>query len=273
MALGAGEDRVDRWLAAGRLHRLHVGVYAVGHRALAPRGRWMAAVLACGPDAALSHASAGALLDVRASSAVLVDVAVAERIGRARPGIRVHRPKVWAPEDRTVVDGIPCTTVARTLVDLAGVLKPPALERAVERAARTQVLDVRAIADVLERVDRPRGVRALRRALAIAASAPFTRSELERRFLALCRDAGLPQPLTNAHVETSPGQWIEVDFLWPTKGLAVETDGWATHGTPLAVRRDRRRDRALRAAGWEVERFDWTEVVLDPAGTVNALRR
>jgi hypothetical protein len=233
----------------------------------------MAAVLACGPDAALSHASAGALLDLRASSAFLVDVAVAERIGRARPGIRVHRPKVWAPEDRTVVDGIPCTTVARTLVDLAGVLKPQALERAVERAARAHVLDVRAIAEVLERVDRPRGVRALRGALAIAATVPFTRSELERRFLALCRDAGLPQPLTNAHVETSPGQWIEVDFLWPTKGLAVETDGWATHGTPFAARRDRLRDRALRAAGWEVERFDWTEVVLDPAGTVNALRR
>ncbi|HEU4974770.1 MAG TPA: type IV toxin-antitoxin system AbiEi family antitoxin domain-containing protein [Baekduia sp.] len=271
--LGIARGEIDSWRQRGRLHPLHVGVYAVGHRALPPGAHFLAAVLAAGPGAALSHASAAAHLGLRPSRARLVDVMVPRSGERARDGIRFHRPKIFGPEDVRVFDSIPTTTVARTLVDLAGVVRFEPLELAVEQAERLRMLDVKAIADVLARISRPRGVRNLRRCLGPERlDATLTKSRLERRFLQLCRIAGLPRPLVNQRVEVSPGLWPEVDFLWPAERLVVETDSWRYHGTPTEARRDRRRDRQLRAAGYRVERFMWDDVLEDPTGVAAALR-
>src|SRR3954454_21252151 len=205
-ALGIGDGDIARWAATGRLHRVHAGVYAVGHRSLTPKARCSAAVLACGAGAVVSHASAAALLGLRTTRAAVVDVSVPDRSGRRQPGLRIHRPSVFDAVDSSLVEGIPCTTVARTLVDLAGVVPPPALERAVEAAYRTGVLDIAGIVGVLERVSRPRGVRALRRIVGDELlGTVMTRSRMERMFRALCLDAGLPMPISNTHVEVLPG--------------------------------------------------------------------
>lgn len=271
-ALGISKQQVSTWIASGHLHPVHDAVYAVGHRALPAGGHQLAAVLAGGPGAALSHASAAGHLGLRTSRASVVDVMVPRSGERARNGIRFHRPKIFGTEDVRVVDGIPTTTVARTLVDLAGVVRFEPLELAVEQAERLGVLDVKAIADVLARISRPRGVRNLRRCLGPERlDGSLTASRLERGFLALCRAAGLDRPLVNHRVEVAPGQWLKVDFLWPAYRLVVETDGWAFHGTPTAMRRDRRRDRELRAAGYRVERFTWDDVVGDSRGVIATL--
>jgi very-short-patch-repair endonuclease len=274
VALAVSEDQITRWLDGGRLLRLHEGVYAVGHRALPRGGHFMAAVLAGGGDAALSHCSGAAHMGLRPSSAAVVDVMVPRSGERDREGIRFHRPKIYGPEDRWTYDGIPCTTVARTLVDLGAVLKFHQLERAVEQAEVLGVLDVKAIADVLARISRPRGVRNLRRCLgAERLDASLTQSVAERDFLTLCRDAGFPRPALQHPIEHAPGRWHHVDFAWPDRALAIEIDGWAFHGTRTAARRDRRLDREIRAAGWRVERFMRDDLVDAPEVVLAALHR
>jgi very-short-patch-repair endonuclease len=274
LELGCTRQQIDWWTLAGWLHRVHEGVYTVGHRDLPRGGFFMAAVLAGGKGAALSHASCAAHLGLRSSSAAVVDVMVPRSGERDREGIRFHRPRMYGPEDRWIFDGIPCTTVARTLVDLGAVLKFHQLERAVEQAEVLGVLDVRAIADVLARISRPRGVRNLRRCLgAERLDASLTQSVAERDFLTLCRDAGLPRPTLQHPIEHAPGRWHKVDFAWPDTALAIEIDGWAFHGTRTAARRDRRLDREIRAAGWRVERFMRDDLVDAPQVVIAALRR
>jgi very-short-patch-repair endonuclease len=193
--------------------------------------------------------------------------------GAGSDGIRFHRPKIYGPEDRWIFDGIPCTTVARTLVDLGAVLRLHQLERAVEQAEMLRLLDVKAIADVLARISRPRGVRNLRRCLgAERLDASLTQSVAERDFLALCRDAGLPRPSLQHPIEHAPGRWHKVDFAWPAHAVAIEIDGWTFHGTRAAARRDRRLDREIRAAGWRVERFMRDDLVDTPEVVIGALR-
>jgi hypothetical protein len=273
LALGCTAQQVDWWVLTGRLHRLHVGVYAVGHRNLPRGGHFMAAVLAGGADAVLSHSSAAAHLGLRSSSASVVDVTVPRNGERDRDGIRFHRPKVYDPEDRWTFDGIPCTTTARTIVDLGAVLKLHQLERAIEQAELLGVLDTKAIADVLARISRPRGVRNLRRALGSERlDASLTQSGLERRFLELCRDAGLPRPTLQHPIEHAPGRWHKVDFAWPDVRLVVEVDGAEVHGTHAATRRDRRLDREIRDRGWRVERFIGDDVIDTPQAVLIALR-
>jgi hypothetical protein len=192
---------------------------------------------------------------------------------RDREGIRFHRPKVYAPEDRFVFDDIPCTTVARTLVNLGAVLRLHQLERAVEQAELLEVLDIKAVADVLARIARPRGVRNLRRCLgAERLGAALTQSGIERRFLRLCLDAGLARPVLQHPIELAPGRWHKVDFAWPDRRLAVEIDGGAVHTTRTAARRDRRLDREIRDAGWRVERFMEDDVVDTPEVVLVAVR-
>jgi very-short-patch-repair endonuclease len=272
-ALGATDDQVELWFAAGWLHRVHEGVYAVGHRALPRGGASMAAVLAGGEGAVLSHRSAACHLGLLSWSPRQVDVMVPRSGERDREGIRFHRPKVYGPEDRWAFDGIPCTTVARTLVDLGAVLKLHQLERAVEQAELLQTLDVKAIADVLARIARPRGVRNLRRCLgAERLDASVAQSTLERRFLRLCLDAGLPRPVLQHPIEIAPGRRHEVDVAWPELRLAIEVDGGAIHTTRTAARRDRRLDRQIRDAGWRVERFMEDDIVDTPEIVLTALR-
>jgi very-short-patch-repair endonuclease len=236
--LGLGEHGIAERVRTKRLHRLHRGVYAVGHDALRPEARWLAAVLACGEEAVLSHASAAAHWGIRRSAAVRIDVTVPSRSGRTRRrGIRIHRSGRLAAEEVTVHEDIPTTTVARTLLDLADALTTGALKRTIAEAEYLRLLDMTSLIAAVQANPGRRGARVL----TIARAEPeWTRSELEDRFLEMVERRGLPRPLVNATVEG-----YEVDFLWPADKLIVELDGFAAHGTRSAFERNRRRDRRL----------------------------
>jgi hypothetical protein len=202
------------------------------------------------------------------------DAAVRRRRHRAAqrsrdgvPGIRLHRSRCLDARDTTNHEGIPITTIARTLLDLAATVRPDRLERALAQAERLQLYDDRAITDVLERANGHRGKAALTRAT--AGEPKLTRSELEARFLALVRRAGLPEPLSNFTLDALDHGPCEVDYYWPSHRLIVETDGWETHGTKAAFKSDRRKDAALTSAGYRVMRFTYDDVVFD-ADTVVA---
>jgi very-short-patch-repair endonuclease len=230
-------------------------VYAVGHLALTVDSRRMAAVLACGRGALLSHRAAGALQALLSWSPHL-DVTVAGGGRKPRDGLVVHRSRSLVDEDRDSVRGIPVTSVARTLVDLAEVLDERRLARAVREAEVRRAFDLDAIERVLARVRGRAGTRRLGRVLAAYRSdLQFTRSEAERRFLELCERHGLPAPSTNV--------WVgghEVDAFWMDASLAVEVDGVAVHRTADAFQRDRSRDRALAAVGIQVVRVTWADL-------------
>jgi very-short-patch-repair endonuclease/predicted transcriptional regulator of viral defense system len=243
-ALGFTKYAVHRRVRAGRLRALYRGVYAVGHRALTTKGRWLAAVLACGPNAVLSHRAALALWELAPVPSGPIDVTVIRSGGRGQPGIRRHCVRSMRREDRTVLDAIPVTTVARALLDYAQTTNPQQLRAAVEAAERLQRLDGRAIQDLLARSP-GRATARLRTAVAqITGPAPWTRSELERAFLALVREAGLPEPQANVIVAGHL-----VDFHWPAAKLVVEVDGYAFHRGRASFEADRHRDLDLQLAG------------------------
>jgi Transcriptional regulator, AbiEi antitoxin/Protein of unknown function (DUF559) len=244
-ALGFDRDAVRRRVASGRLHPLYRGVYAVGHTVVSGHGRWLAAVMACGEGAVLSHRSAAALWGIRPSAAARVDVTVSHTSGvRATRAIAVHRSR--RPVTATRHEGIPVTTPGQTLADLATALPRRALEKAAEMAEALR-LDFRIPAG------HP-GEARLRAAMAHDLSTT-TRSPLEDEFLELCDAHGIPRPLVNAVVEGH-----EVDFCWPEQRLIVETDGHAHHGTRAEFERDRARDARLTAIGWRVMRVTARQV-------------
>jgi predicted transcriptional regulator of viral defense system len=244
---GLSVQAVDRRVRAQRLRPMHRGVYAVGHRRLTAQGRWMAAVLACGNGAVLSHQTAAALWELRRVGSGAIHVTVPGDPGRKRrAGIRLHRSTTLTPEDVTTVDGIPVTTVARTIIDLARTLAPDALEDAIDRADQRHLVD---FADL--RQANPASLQAVLRAYAPAP----TRSELERRFLRICADHAIPRPEVNQYVEG-----FLVDFVWRDRRLIVEVDGYAYHRSPQAFERDHERDAELAATGWRVLRFTWRQL-------------
>ena len=252
-AIGLDEAAVRRRMAAGWLCRRHRGVYAVGRAPLSREGRWMAAVLACGDCARLSFGSAGALWEIRATTATRVDVTVPRESGRrSNSRIRIHRP--LEPPEWTVKNGIPVTTPNQTLIDLSAVLKRPALEAALEAAERLRLLDLNVLSPRLQRL--------------AGAIETDVRSPLEAQFLALCRDHGLPRPLVNTVVAG-----YTADFCWPDARLIVETDGHDHHGTRAAFERDRERDAALTAAGWRVVRITYRRLEERPAEVAALLER
>lgn len=267
---GLSEDAIARRIATGLLHPRYRGVYAVGHPALSADGLLMAAVLAAGPGCALSHRSAASLLGLRPTAGRSIDV-VSPRQPPERSGIVGHRSRLLRPEDLTAVRGIPVTTVARTLADLAPLLDPQGLDRVWRRAEELRAIDVFAIARQL----RPgrAGTAALRRLLAAVDEgllSTLTRSELEILFLELVAAAGLPTPLMNVPIDVAGGRY-EVDALWPSVRLVVELDGWSVHGTRSAFESDRRRDADLARAGFRVVRFTWQRVVTDPVAVASTL--
>jgi very-short-patch-repair endonuclease len=262
LAMGVGRGSID-WRVGTRLHPVHRGVYAVGHSALTREGRWLAAVLACGPHAVLSHRSAAALWGIRPSAAAAVEVAVATSVGRRhRRGIAVHRTRALPQSELTELAGIPLTTLARTLLDLAVVLDRRGLEKAIDDAERLGLFDLTSIHAAFR--SHP-GRHALARALERGAEPIVTRSELEEHFLTLCERQDIPRPKVNARVGR-----FEVDFLWPNRRLIVETDGRASHETRAAFERDRARDAELTANGYRVVRFTYRQVERN-AGRVAAL--
>lgn len=248
LAVGIGETGIKERVGTDRLLRLHRGVFAVGHRELKREGHWMAAVLACGPGAVLSHASAAAHWNIRGSAASYVDVTVPTRAGRVkRKGLRVHRSGRLGSDEVTVHEGIPVTTLARTLLDLADVLTLQDLKRAIHEADYLRLLDMTTVIAVVANNSGRRGATLLK---AAQSPAEMTKSKLEGRFLALIDRHNLPRPKVNLQIEG-----YEVDFAWPQAKLIVETDGFAAHGTRKAFERDRLRDRRLKRAGFDTIRL------------------
>ncbi len=261
-----------RRLAAGRLHRVHRGVYAVGHSVLGIEGRWMAAVLAVGKGAVLSHHSAAALVGLRPTSRAQIDVTTTAST-RSRAGIQVHRVRALPSDEVHTARAIPCTTVARTLLDLAEVVPRRELERALDQAEVARLFDLDGIDRALRDHPTRRGSAILRALLAeYAIGRDVTRSELEERFLEACERFGLARPEVNVPLRLSWGETAVVDALWRRERLVVETDGRAFHSTTAAFERDRRRDAELQLVGWRVVRFTWRQVVGDPAGLAAVLQ-
>jgi very-short-patch-repair endonuclease len=263
--LGVSDDVVDAWLQHGRIHRLHRGVYAYGHRLIAPRGRWWAAVLTCGRGAVLSHRSAGGLWELLGAFRETIEVTTPRRV-RQR-GIQVHQNRLHRADVTTHEDsGIPATTPARTLIDLAAVVPPRTLERALDQAEVLRLLPLDALETALHRAPRRPGTAALRQLMEPDRARTFTRSELEEAFLALLRSRGLPEPLVNQRVHG-----VIVDFHWPRARLIVETDGGRFHDTARRARADKRRDARLLAEGWRTIRFAHADVMGDAAHVTGVL--
>jgi hypothetical protein len=263
-SLGLGRSTLSRWVASGRLHRVHPGVYAVGHRALSLDGRLRAALLYAGPSALLSHTSAGWVWEIldRPPSRIHVTVPAARRC-RQVPGICIHRTRYI---DAARCRGFRVTRIARTLRDLAWVLPAPQLRRVLAEADYRGLLNPHAAHRVLGRGRH--GSAALREALALhMPELARTYSVLEERFLALCERAGVELPQVNVEVDG-----MVVDAVWPRARVAVELDGYQAHGRPERMERDRGRELALRAASYLVLRYTWQQVTGRPELVVNDLR-
>jgi predicted transcriptional regulator of viral defense system len=268
---GLGLDKywVRRRVAGGLLHAIHRGVYSVGVRTVSLRGRYLAAVFACGPDAVLSHRSAADVWGLRPNATRLE---VTTPMGRSGPsGLQIHQTRMLAPQDFTVNDGIPVTSVARTLLDLSAVVKAPDLATALDRAERLALFDLKAVVDVLDRGKGRRGARALRRA--IAAYEPSTqKSNLERRFKELLGTApDIPSPAFNALVDGETGTH-EVDAFWPGQRLAVQLDGFEFHRTRRDHERDAASDADLELVGHRVMRLTWDDVTAHGERTLRRVR-
>lgn len=233
------------------------GVYAVGHVALGWRGRATAALLATGSSSLISHLSAAVAWRIFPQREGPIDVTVVGRDRRPRDGLRIHRVPALDPRDVRMVDGVPVSSPARVLVELA-TAREPRLERAIAEAQVLRLVTRRELEAAMARATDPRGLPELRRALAAGESAP-TRSKLERVMLRLLADAGLPLPEVNRRLAS-----YEVDFLWPRERVVVETDGWAAHGHRRAFETDRARDADLQARGYVVVRFTWRQIMEQP---------
>ncbi|MDQ3675430.1 MAG: endonuclease domain-containing protein [Actinomycetota bacterium] len=270
--VGLTAEAARKRVAIGRWRQVHAGVYAVSHAKLTREGHWMAAVLACGPGAVLSHRSAAALWGLRRDNRATSDVTSKRRRGRSRTGITAHQGHLLAREVETI-DGIPCTSLARTLLDLAEVVDRRGLERAIDRAEQLRLLDMHAVNDVLERANGRRGAPLLRSVLAEHyAASTLTASELEERFLLICLTAAVSAPQVNAWIALEHNTGYRADFLWRTQRLIVEVDGHATHGTRQAFERDRHRDQRLTLAGYRVVRFTWRQITEEPERVAETLR-
>lgn len=266
--LGLTRRQIERRVEAGWLHRVFRGVYSVGHPAGTAEAREMAAVLACGDGAVLSHWTAGVRWQlIRPAHGPIHVSAPADR--KAQRGVFTHKAQLQ-PQDRTQRDGIPITSVPRTLLDLAAVANERILRRAVNQAERAGRLNRRAIDQLLERNPRQKGRKRL--IAVIAAVNPGTRrtrSDLEVAFLELCIKYDIPKPFENAIVEG-----IDVDMYWPEARLIVELDSYEYHRTPAEFENDRRRDAYLKTKSYEVLRVpeQWLDdEPLELATTVKTL--
>jgi predicted transcriptional regulator of viral defense system len=274
-ALGlTGEAAIKRALS-GRLYRVHQRVYSLTPQVMTKRGVLMAAVLACGPGATLSHNSAAYLWGLVDKWAEPIDVTAPNRRGRSPDGVTAHRDGSLQPIDKTRLYGIPCTSLARTLLDYGGIVREWELRRAVAQAEVLGVLDWRAVRSILRRGHRRRGVARLRLVVdSLHPQTKRTRGELERLFLAMCIRADLPQPEVNIWLDVPGGKPLQADFLWRDARLILEADSRRFHDTASAFEYDRKREQRFQVAKWRVSRCTWAQVEHEPkrlAATIEAL--
>lgn len=268
---GLGEDAIQHRLIARRLHLLHRGVYAVGHALVACEGRWLAAVLASGEGAVLSHWSAAALWGIRPNSRGTIDVTT-PRKSRSWEGIRRHHKPVPADEI-TVEEGISVTTVPRTILDLAATEPIDLVESLLREAERRELRDALSLRDLIDRYPGCRGVHRVRLVLEhLEASPPGRRRRgLEERFASFLRRHRLPLPRFNDWILVGDKRFC-VDCHWPSSAQIVELDGWEGHRTRSAFHSDRSRDRTLSVAGYSVTRLTWAQLDDEPDVIARDLR-
>lgn len=261
ISIGFSSDMIDRRIEAGLLRPLHRGVYLVGP-VTPPLAQEIAAVLACGERAYLSHRSAAKVwsLTPYLPNPRTAEVTVIARDPRP-PGIRVHRARSLKPDEITTYKRIPITTPARTFLDLAPELTPRQLERSYAEGLRRRLIRPAAVAALVDRHPGRRGIAAVRSVL--ETDPAFTRSEAEERFLALIRQADLPTPEVNATLGP-----YEIDFLWRNERLAVEVDSWRYHSDRKAFEDDHRRGADLAAWGFRVSRVTWRQMADNPVAVI-----
>jgi very-short-patch-repair endonuclease len=266
---GISAEEIKARLGRGTLYRIHPGVYAVGHRDVSPDGRLMAAVLAAGPGAVLSHRSAGRVWGmVRWGGVVEV---TRPRKFRGREGIRCHRSTLR--EDEWVfVDGLPVTSIFRTLIDLAAVLDRQALSAALNEMEVRGLTDAVRLDDLIARHAGRRGIANLVGVLQERRPSGVARNEFEQSFVQLVEASGLPRPRLNADLHVR-GRFVEIDALWESQRLAVELDGRAVHGTGASFESDRKRDRLLLSEGYRTMRITWRQLRDEPDPVLSDLRQ
>jgi len=264
--IGWGAGAIDYAVASRRLHPKYPGVYAFGHPHLEWKGRLVAAVLACGESAVLSHRSAAAWWALLPTARALIDVTAHGR--HDLEGIDWHSASSLPDGDRTEHEGVPITAISRTLLDLAEVDTRTRLARALDTAERRNLFDLREMRLLLERSPGRRGQRPLRDLLSNYELVQITRSELEAEFLVFLKDENLPRPESNASVGP-----YEVDMLWRTQRVIVELDTWDYHGTLQSFESDRERDTELQLLGYVVLRVTARRLKRDRARLASQLRR
>lgn len=270
LELGIGEGLVFRRQEAGLLIPLYRGVYALAHKRITREGRWMAAVLACGPGAVLSHFNAGCLWGICGSYG---RIEVLRQAGGFRPGghygVRLHQTRRLHSYEVTLEKGIPVAAMERVLLDLAGRTDAKRLERVVVQAYKSGKLDWGRLGRIVTRRRGCKGVGKLRQiVLEVEPEALETKSVSEIDFLALCRKAKLPTPAVNVLVEGHL-----VDFLWSTQKVIVETDSWSYHGDRPTFEKDRQTDVDLIAAGYDIHRTTFKMLERNPDPFLNNVHR
>jgi len=265
--LGYSRRSVSRAEAAGRLHRLHRGVFAVGHTRIPLHGKCLAAVLACGPGALLSHRSAAWLWGLAKGSPAPFEVTTPIP-RKARKPIRIHHSRILTANDRALREGVPATALPRTLLDCAASEDFWLLQRMLERSEELRLFDLGPVEELLERCGRHVGRGPLRRAIALYKPPAFTRSQFERRFLEAVIARGLPRPAVNINVAG-----FELDLYWPELRFAVELDSYATHGSHGAFERDRLRQEELLLAGIGMTRVTDVRFEREPDAVLERVAR
>ncbi len=270
LALGLSGKTIRERRERGLLRPVYRGVYALGGARLVPRGRWMAAVLACGPGTVLSHRSAARLLGVFPYDPGQVE-ASRDAPGRTRRGAILLRQARLLPDEIEEVDGIPVTCVSRTILDLAAVVSEREVERTFHEAEVKRLTSRVSLPQLIDRHPGRRGIEAVRSILARRAPVGITENKFEEEFVAFVDAHGLPRPLFNATLPLR-GRLLKPDCMWRDERLIVELDGRAVHGTDRAFERDRQRDRILLAEGWRSTRVTWRQLRDEPAAIAADLR-
>jgi very-short-patch-repair endonuclease len=269
---GWSSGAIEKRTRSGRLHPLYAGVYRVGHGVISRQGGWMAALLATGPDAVLSHWSAAALWMIRPNSRSVIDVTTPHK-SRTWDGIRRHH-KALPADEVTVEEGLPVTGPCRTAFDLAATEPLDLVENLIREMEFRQLWDRLSLPDLIERYPGRRGVRKLRLALERLEEDPAgrKRSPLEERFSPFLRRHRLSLPRYNDWILLPNGKRYQVDCHWPGTNQIVELDGWQGHSTKSAFRDDRARDRRLTAAGYTVTHITWNQLDDEPEAIAADLR-